>query len=348
MKVSIGSKIKQGPWGGGNLFVINLKNYLLSQGHDVVHTLKDKDIDLILMTEPRRKSESSAFTHFDIKNYLEFINPNAIVVHRINECDERKDTNYVNKYLSNANKIADGTVFVSTWIKDLYKEVGIDLKNSKVILSGSDKKIFNDINGTNWDKKSELKIVTHHWGDNWKKGFDTYNILDEIVKNDFYGYDLSFTYIGKIPKNYKFINSNYITPLSGNELADEIKKHHIYVTGSLNEPSGNHHIEGAQCGLPLLYINSGGIPEYCNGYGVMYDIENFKEKLKEIIINYDVYKNAIKTYKNDSQVMSKEYEEFFFSLMKIKHQLIKEREKSTENKIIYLIKKIIFKIRNSS
>ena len=136
-------KIKQGPWGGGNLFVINLKNYLLSQGHDVVHTLKDKDIDLILMTEPRRKSESSAFTHFDIKNYLEFINPNAIVVHRINECDERKDTNYVNKYLSNANKIADGTVFVSTWIKDLYKEVGIDLKNSKVILSGSDKKIFN-------------------------------------------------------------------------------------------------------------------------------------------------------------------------------------------------------------
>ena len=28
MKISIGTNIKQGPWGGGNLFAINLINYL--------------------------------------------------------------------------------------------------------------------------------------------------------------------------------------------------------------------------------------------------------------------------------------------------------------------------------
>ena len=28
MKVSIGTNIKEGPWGGGNLFAINLKNHL--------------------------------------------------------------------------------------------------------------------------------------------------------------------------------------------------------------------------------------------------------------------------------------------------------------------------------
>ena len=33
MKISIGSKIIDGPWGGGNLFVINLKNYLIDKGH---------------------------------------------------------------------------------------------------------------------------------------------------------------------------------------------------------------------------------------------------------------------------------------------------------------------------
>ena len=27
MKVSIGTKTKDGPWGGGNLFAINLKNF---------------------------------------------------------------------------------------------------------------------------------------------------------------------------------------------------------------------------------------------------------------------------------------------------------------------------------
>ena len=63
MKVSIGTKTKDGPWGGGNLFAINLKNFLEDNGIKVVNNLKDDDIDLILITEPRKTSESSAFTH---------------------------------------------------------------------------------------------------------------------------------------------------------------------------------------------------------------------------------------------------------------------------------------------
>ena len=34
-------------------------------------------------------------------------------MHRINECDERKGTNFVNKYLIEANKIADYTVLLA-------------------------------------------------------------------------------------------------------------------------------------------------------------------------------------------------------------------------------------------
>ena len=60
MKVSIGSKIVRGPWGGGNLFAINLSNYLLSQGHSVIYDLTDPDIDLILLTDPRSRGESSS------------------------------------------------------------------------------------------------------------------------------------------------------------------------------------------------------------------------------------------------------------------------------------------------
>ena len=43
MKVSIGSRVINGPWGGGNLFLINLKNYLQDHGHDVLFDLKDHD-----------------------------------------------------------------------------------------------------------------------------------------------------------------------------------------------------------------------------------------------------------------------------------------------------------------
>ena len=42
MKISIGSRIIEGPWGGGNLFVVNLKNYLIENGHEVIHDLCEK------------------------------------------------------------------------------------------------------------------------------------------------------------------------------------------------------------------------------------------------------------------------------------------------------------------
>ena len=94
MKISIGSRIINGPWGGGNLFVINLKNFLIKNGHTVVHDLSEKDIDIILLTDPRsRKESSSTFNHLEILQYKKYVNPNVTVIQRINECDERKNTN---------------------------------------------------------------------------------------------------------------------------------------------------------------------------------------------------------------------------------------------------------------
>ena len=89
MKVSIGTKVKEGPWGGGNLFAKNLQSYLQKNGHEVVNDLSDEDIDIILITEPRKTSESSAYTHWDVQKYLSYVNKNTIVVHRLNECDEQ-------------------------------------------------------------------------------------------------------------------------------------------------------------------------------------------------------------------------------------------------------------------
>ena len=65
----------------------------------------------------RKKSQSSSFDDLDVKNYLNKINNKTIVIHRLNECDERKNTNYLNKELLNANKVADFTVYISNWLK---------------------------------------------------------------------------------------------------------------------------------------------------------------------------------------------------------------------------------------
>ena len=61
MKVAIGSKYIDGPYGGGNLFIKNIKNYLIENNHYVVFELKDKDIDIILLINPLYDSEHSTF-----------------------------------------------------------------------------------------------------------------------------------------------------------------------------------------------------------------------------------------------------------------------------------------------
>jgi len=90
MKISFGSKIINGPYGGGNNFLKNLKQFLEEKGHVVVTDLKDNDIDIILLTNPLIDSETSTFRNYDIDFYLKFKNPNSLVFQRINECMREK------------------------------------------------------------------------------------------------------------------------------------------------------------------------------------------------------------------------------------------------------------------
>lgn len=330
MKISIGSRIIDGPYGGGNEFLKNLKYYLEHNDHVVVDNLKDKDIDVILLTNPLKDSETSTFNHFDIQYYLRFINPSAVVFHRINECDERKNTNYVNKSINFANKFVDINIFVSDWVRSVYKEYELYKKIHYVIRGGPNEKIFNSKNKEYWNGEENLKLVTHHWSNNTNKGFETYKIIDALAfKNNF-----EFTFIGNLPQNFEFKNAKVVKALHGEPLAHELKQNHIYVTASKNEPSGNHHMEGALCGLPVLYINSGALSEYCKNYGVEFKIETFLESLNVIKDNYTNLTDKLRLYPYTSSNASKEFEAIFFEAFKNKQKYINLRNQ--QNKLIVL------------
>ena len=339
MKVSIGSKIVEGPYGGGNLFVKNLALYLNRTGNSVVYDLKDKDIDIVLIINPLKHSESATFDHLDALYYSKFINPNAIIIQRVNECDERKNTNNVNSQIIYANQFVDFTVYVSKWMSDLFQEKGLNIEYSKVILSGSDINIFNQNQKEYWNNKSIFKVVSHHWSQNWMKGFDTYKFIDDLLEKPEWSNRISFTYIGNLPKNFLFKNTEVLKPLSGSDLANKLKSFHGYVTGSVNEPSGNHHIEAMQCGLPVFYINSGGIPEYCKENGLVFENENLESQLDIFINNYQEYVNSLKTYTNNSDRMSKEFLDLFMYLIDNKQNIISRRSNINSIKVYYLNRK---------
>lgn len=58
MKVAIGYHVQDGPWGGGNRFAKALAKALEARGDKVVFDLADPDIDIIVLTDPRRDRKS--------------------------------------------------------------------------------------------------------------------------------------------------------------------------------------------------------------------------------------------------------------------------------------------------
>ena len=127
------------------------------------------------MTDPRGLSPQVTIDAGKIIRYLLFVNSQALVVHRINECDERKGKGNINKLLKNANYIADHTIFIATWLKNL--DLWTKKNNFSVILNGGNKAIFNDNNNVRWNGKFPIKLITHHWGGNHQKGMDIYKKL---------------------------------------------------------------------------------------------------------------------------------------------------------------------------
>jgi len=327
VKIAIGYHIQDGPWGGGNQFARSLEDALKERGDEVRSTLEDDDIDVIVLTDPRGRSPQVSFDAGTIIRYLLLKNSRAIVVHRINECDERKGTKRMNALLKRANYAADYTVFIASWLKNL--DVWRRETPFSVILNGANPDIYNSTGYIPWNGEQPLKLVTHHWGGNRLKGFDVYEKIDEMLSEPEWKDKIEFTYIGNIPIDARLEHTKHVPPLSGKELASEIRSHHVYVTGSVNEPAGMHHIEGALAGLPLLYRKSGALPEYCEGFGIGFkDSIEFEKALLKMTTDYSTYLKKMPEYGNTSGKMCDQY-------IALLEQLIRNREEIVEKRNIW-------------
>lgn len=340
MKISLGLNLQTGPWGGGNQFGCALANYLRHKSVDVSFDLKASDLDLILLIEPDVKLSISAYSHQDILKYLLFRNNRCIVVHRVNNSSEARDdpAKAYNKFRIRAGEVADHTIFISNWLHTCYVEAGFASSNYSIILNGGDSSLWQRKQVTK--RADKLKIVTHHWSNNIKKGFDIYQRLDEMLASPLWSEQISFTYIGRMPDKFQFKAARSIEPLSGQSLVEELQQHDVYLTAAQNEAAGMHHIEGALCGLPLLYRESGGIPEYCQGYGISFTAENFEQKLQEMITTYEHWVARIKEYPHTAERMCQNYYQLFLELLGRRDEIVKQRR--LWQKPVWLARTLLF------
>ncbi len=326
MKVAIGFRLQEGPYGGGNSVIRSLAEHLPARGFQVVWNLDDDDIDIIVLVDPRGRSPNISFAAGAILRYLAFRNPNAIVVQQIHDIDERKGTKTMNFRQRLANYAADHTVCVGRWMLDL-DVVRNEHRNAySAIPNGGRTSVFHRNGHRPWDGNGPMRIVTHHWGAHRMKGFDVYLALDTLLDDPTWRQRVEFTYIGNVAAGVSFRNTRVLPPLADEPLAAELRQHHAYITASINEPAGLHHIEGALCGLPLLYRRSGALPEYCEGFGLAFDgVDDFAIAIERMRQEYDTWLGTLDAYSHSDTRMVREYAALFERLDNERRAIVARR-----------------------
>ncbi len=264
--VAINLKPRSGSWGGANQWTSQLSRWLCYHGWEVCYDLK-KVPDVIVMTH----TGLAAGTSFGAEDVavLKKQHPRIPCLHRINDNDLRKESSQMDAFLAESNRVADHTVFVSKWLRDHHGARWFDLSTPhSVITPGADLRFFHPLGTSLPTSEEPLRLVTHHWSDNWNKGFDIYQQIDEwIFKTDARNFELWV--IGRWPKEIKWKSARTFPPASGAKLAELLRQCHGYISASRYEPGAMHVAEGLQCGLPLLYHpDTGGTVEQGVRYGM--------------------------------------------------------------------------------
>lgn len=295
MKFYINRKPIEGPWGGGNLFVKSMYSFLPSHGYEIVDNPYVDVPDIIFLQSPKPDNTS----RFSINDAIEIKRRNIStkIFLRVNDCDARKATSGVDEMWIATSRYVDKTFFVSSWMKNYFLQKGWQCTDNHVIYNGVDKKIFKPREKIN---NGKINIVTHHWSNNRMKGFDAYEFIDEFVGRN---KDYTFTYIGRELGTFK--NANIIEPLFGLDLAKELSKYDVYISGSKYDPGPNHILESLACKLPTIVCkDGGGAVEFTsnNVYDSLKDLENILIKNKysfQTDIEIYSWKNCILKYSEE-------------------------------------------------
>ena len=314
VKVAINMYPARGPWGGSSIFVDQVAMEMRRNGFRVVFNLSD-NIDAILIIDPRQDLQNKAFGVPEIIQYKQR-NQNVKIIHRINECDKRKNSDFIDGLLCQASQVADYTIFISEWLRDYFAEKWFDVNRPhRVIYNGADSATFHPVGGAVREKGDKLRLVTHHWSSNWMKGFAIYKKIDELIATGSLK-DTELWIIGRWPESITWESARTFPATSGRELAGLLRQCHVYITASLWEPCGMHHIEGAQCGLPLLFhVNGGGIVEAGRRYGLGFDDDTIGEAISEMHDSYTRYREKLFEQMPNGNRMANEFVQVVYKLL---------------------------------
>lgn len=278
----IAHKFHKPPWGGGNQFLMALRDRWIASGLDVgANTFGSKTKNILC--------NSHSFTP---KIEKKIIAAKAAVVHRIDgpmSVYGRKDPEIDKKVHQWNRKHATRTVFQSNYSWKMHEELGLDFVEPTVIHNSvSPEYFYRPVQKESFVSR-KVRLIADSWSDNPKKGKAVYEWLDQNL--DFSKYD--FTFVGRV--NSQFKNIEVIPPVGSKELGDYLRSADIYMFASQHDSCSNALIEALTCGLPAIYHNSGGSPELVGEAGIGFETaEEIPAALEKIVGSFDQFRSKIK------------------------------------------------------
>ena len=157
-----------------------------------------------------------------------------------------------------------------------------------VIPNAADPKIFFPAVRFPDQNSGKLRVISASWSDNRNKGADIYEWLDSNL--DFSR--IEYTFVGRLSSPMK--NIRVLPPMASCDLAEILRGSDVYLTASRNDPCSNSLIEALTCGLPAVYLRSGGHPEIVGEGGLGFErAEDIPALLRQMALNLGDFRNKI-------------------------------------------------------
>lgn len=178
-------------------------------------------------------------------------------------------------------ELADTTIFQSHYSLEKHIQLGMEFKSPRVIKNACDERIFHPHGRIEFDPGRKIRLISTSWSPNLNKGAPVYKWIEEHLDWDRFEY----SFVGNSPIHFDRIRM--IPPVPSNKLAEILRQHDIYVTASQNDPCSNALIEALSCGLPALYLQSGGHAEIVGQAGLGFsDQKDIPDLLDQLVFEH--------------------------------------------------------------
>lgn len=290
-------EFKKPPYGGGNQFLLALKSEFEKQGLEVGVNHVGTNTKVVLFNS----------YNFDFDRLKKMRRSGIHMIHRVDGpigVYRGTDVDIDRKIWQMNSELADATVFQSQYSLRKHDELGLHFKNPSVVFNAVNPSIFfpkSEVRAfTNEARKSRIKLIASAWSNNPRKGATVYKWLDENLDHTRF----EFTFVGRIETQFK--NSTHVEAVPSEQLAEILRAQDIYITASQDDPCSNALIEALSCGLPSIYLKSGGHPELVGHGGLGFDrAEEIPVLLDRLIAGYENFRSNIRVPQIDE--VAKQY-----------------------------------------